>query len=73
MNTITLIQELYFDVCDLSYGQSYQSLGYKNKIEFLSEFKRKLEIIEKDYQQKEAWFKAQEAWHEAHEASQNNT
>ena len=27
----------------------------------------------KDYQQKEAWFKAQEAWHEAHEASCNNT
>ena len=49
MNTLTLIQELYFDVCDLSYGQSYQSLGYKNKIEFLAEFKRKLEIIEQDY------------------------
>jgi hypothetical protein len=49
-NTLTLIQELYFDVCDLSYGQSYQSLGYQNKIEFLSEFKRKLEIIEQDYQ-----------------------
>jgi len=49
-NTLTLIQELYFDVCDLSYGQSYQSLGYKNKIEFLAEFKRKLEIIEQDYQ-----------------------
>jgi len=67
MNTLTLIQELYFDVCDLSYGQSYQSLGYKNKIEFLAEFKRKLEIIEQDYQSR------QEAWHEAHESSQNNT
>jgi len=45
-STLTLIQQVYFDICDLSYGHSYQYLGYENKKEFLKEIKEKLENIQ---------------------------
>jgi hypothetical protein len=49
--TLTLIQELYFDICDLSYGYSYQAIGYASKKEFYEECKRKLNEIEMGYVQ----------------------
>lgn len=45
-NTLTKIQSIYFDVCDLLNNQSYQSIGYENKKEMLLDFKEKLEDIE---------------------------
>lgn len=49
MKTLTLIQELFFDMSDLANGQTYKSLGYENKQEFYSECKSKLERIEQDW------------------------
>jgi archaellum component FlaC len=50
-NTLTHIQEIYFDVCDQLDYQSYEEMGYKNKREMLQEFKWKLERIEADFKQ----------------------
>ena len=44
--TLTLLQEIYFDIADLSYGESYKSLGYENKIDFYKQIKSKLETLE---------------------------
>ncbi len=33
--TITALQEVYFDICDLLQGNSYQSIGYENRKDFL--------------------------------------
>jgi hypothetical protein len=48
-NTLTYIQEIYFDVCDQLNGESYKSLGYDTKREMLREFKWKLERIEAEF------------------------
>jgi len=45
-NTLTLIQEIYFDVCDQLNGESFKSMGYDNKRDMFKEFKWKLERIE---------------------------
>ena len=50
-NTLTHIQEIYFDVCDQLKGESYKDMGYENKREMLEEFKWKLERIEQHFKQ----------------------
>ena len=50
-NTLTHIQELYFDVCDQLKGESYKAMGYENKREMFEEFKWKLERIEQHFKQ----------------------
>jgi hypothetical protein len=45
-NTQTLIQEVYFDLCDVINGNSYVSLGYDNRIDFLLAQRDKLSAIE---------------------------
>jgi hypothetical protein len=50
-NTLTHIQEIYFDVCDQLKGESYADMGYENKREMLKEFKWKLERIEQHFKQ----------------------
>ena len=49
LNTLTNIQEMYFDVCDLLNGESYQSMGYTNRKEMLKEFQTKLERVESEF------------------------
>ena len=46
MRTLTLIQEMYFDVVDVMNGQSYKSLGYDSRGEFLEMLKEKLQEVE---------------------------
>jgi hypothetical protein len=46
INTQTLIQEVYFDLCDVINGSSYKTLGYDNKIDFLLAQRDKLSAIE---------------------------
>jgi hypothetical protein len=46
MNPITLIQEVYFDLTDLINGESYKSLGYDNRQDFLIESRAKLHRVE---------------------------
>jgi hypothetical protein len=46
-NTLTLLQEVYFDICDRLYGNSYKDLSYDNEKEFLQVQKDKLEAIER--------------------------
>jgi len=45
-NTQTLIQEVYFDLCDVIAGNSYSDLGYENRIDFLLAQRDKLAAIE---------------------------
>ena len=55
-NTLTLVQEVYFDLCDRLYGNSYKDLSYDNEKEFLQVQKDKLEAIERALTIKEdAW------------------
>jgi hypothetical protein len=49
LNTLTNIQEMYFDVCDLLNGESYQSVGYASRKEMLKEFQTKLERVESEF------------------------
>lgn len=49
--TLSYIQQLYFDVCDLLNGQSYKDIGYDNRTEMLEEFKLRLGQIEDDYKE----------------------
>lgn len=42
----TLIQEMYFDVCDLTYGNSYTDIGYDNRKDFLLVLRDKLAELE---------------------------
>ena len=49
LNTLTNIQEMYFDVCDLLNGESYQSMGYASRKEMLKEFQTKLERVESEF------------------------
>jgi hypothetical protein len=41
-----VVTEIYFDICDLSYGQTYKDIGYDNKKEFLAIMKSRLEELE---------------------------
>jgi len=50
-NTLTHIQEIYFDVCDQLNGGSYKDIGYENKLEMFEEFKWRLERIEQHFKQ----------------------
>jgi hypothetical protein len=43
----TLVQEVYFDLCDVIDGNSYKSLGYDNRIDFMLVQRDKMEAIEK--------------------------
>lgn len=45
-NVKTLIQEVYFDLCDVIDGNSYKSLGYDDKKDFLLAQRDKLAQIE---------------------------
>ena len=49
LNTLTNIQEMYFDVCDLLNGESYQSVGYASRREMLKDFQTKLERVESEF------------------------
>jgi hypothetical protein len=48
-NTLTHIQDIFFDVNDLLSGQTYQELGYLDQADMLREFRWKLERIEKEF------------------------
>lgn len=41
-----VVTELYFEICDLSYGQTYKDIGYDNKKDFYTEMKNKLEELQ---------------------------
>ena len=45
-NTIELVQQVYFDICDLLNGATYQSLGYETRKEFLEDQRDRLAEIE---------------------------
>jgi hypothetical protein len=45
-NTLTLVQEVYFDICDLLDGNSYKSIGYENRKDFLLCQREKLLRVE---------------------------
>jgi hypothetical protein len=45
-NTKTLIQEIYFDLCDAIGGNSFKELGYDNKLDFLMVQRDKILAIE---------------------------
>ena len=43
-----LVTEIYFEICDLSYGQTYKDIGYDNKKDFYAEMKIKMtELIQR--------------------------
>ena len=43
-----LVTEIYFEICDLSYGQTYKDIGYDNKKAFYAEMKIKMtELIQR--------------------------
>jgi len=46
MRTLTLIQEMYFDVVDIMSGKSYKSLGYDSRSDFLGMLREKLQEVE---------------------------
>ena len=41
-----LVTEIYFEICDLSYGQTYKDIGYDNNKDFYAEMKVKLEELQ---------------------------
>lgn len=45
-NTKTLIQEIYFDLCDVIGGNSFKDIGYENKLDFLMVQRDKIQAIE---------------------------
>jgi len=45
-NTLEALQQVYFDICDLRNGSSYQSLGYTTRREWLSYQQDKLLEVE---------------------------
>lgn len=47
-NTVTHLQEVYFDVCDIINGESIKDIGYNSNKEMMEEFRWKLEAIEAD-------------------------
>ena len=46
-NILTLVQEVYFDVCDILDGNSYKDISYDDEREFLQVQKEKLARIER--------------------------
>ena len=44
--SLELIQQVYFDLCDVINGNTYKSLGYDNKIDFLLAQRDKMAEIE---------------------------
>ena len=40
--TLTLIQQVYFDLCDLSNGSNYRALGYTNRKDWLNDQRERL-------------------------------
>jgi hypothetical protein len=46
-NLKTLVQEVYFDLCDVINGNSYTDLGYDNKLDFMLSQRDKMSRIEK--------------------------
>ena len=48
-NTLTHIQEIYFNVCDKLNGESFESMGYDSEADMLKDFKWKLERIEIEF------------------------
>ena len=47
-STVTSLQEVYFDVCDILQGEPPERLGYESMEDMMEEFKWKLEAIEED-------------------------
>jgi hypothetical protein len=45
-NTRTLIQEVYFDICDIIDGNTYKNIGYEDRLDFLLVQRDKLAQIE---------------------------
>lgn len=43
---LVLIQQMYFDTCDLIYGNSYKDIGYDNRKDFLLVMRDKLAEVE---------------------------
>lgn len=39
---IVLIQQVYFDLCDLSYGSNYRDLGYSSRKDWLQDQQERL-------------------------------
>lgn len=54
-NTLTHIQEIYFDLLDLLRGESYQALGYSTRNEMFEDHKTKLERIEAEFKSSIGW------------------
>ena len=52
MRTLTLVQEMYFDVVDVINGQSYKSLGYDSQSDFLDMLKEKLQEVVDEFNRK---------------------
>lgn len=44
---LTLVQEVYFDLCDIIEGQSYKDIGFDDEREFLLVQKDKMARIER--------------------------
>lgn len=43
---LELIQEVYFDLCDIIEGNTYKSIGYDNRLDFLLVQRDKLAELE---------------------------
>jgi len=44
--SLELVQQVYFDLCDIINGNTYKSLGYDTKLDFLIEQRDRLAEIE---------------------------
>ncbi len=44
--SLELVQQVYFDLCDIINGNTYKSLGYDTKLHFLIEQRNRLAEIE---------------------------
>ena len=40
-----VVTEMYFDICDITYGMSYKDVGYDNKKAFFLMLKEKMEEL----------------------------
>ena len=45
-NTLTTIQQMYFDVTDLINGETYKAIGYDGQKDFLKEMQKRLSDLE---------------------------
>lgn len=43
---LELVQEVYFDLCDIIEGNTYKSIGYDNRLDFLLVQRDKLAELE---------------------------